>query len=251
MTLPDIIILFGAPASGKGTQAENLKVYLQPYNYEHLDFGAALRDYVAQHIGNYKNLNLNNLPKIDSNTTPELALSIQAATAMLQGNPLEANMLWQILGSQIDELLNSGKRLIIEGLGRTVEDARRFGKIASHKHLKVAIFQLCITLEESLKRSATRFYVNGFIKPFSSLAEAKKFATAEHQIWQRAEDLDVEKIKHRYKVLYSDIFAKVLSTLQMECLANIFIIDGRDSIEEDFGRIQLYLQKFYDLKIVS
>ena len=249
MTLPDIIILFGAPASGKGTQAENLKHYLTEYDYEHFDFGAQLRKFVNTHIGDYKNLSLETLPTPSAEDDSQIQLALQAASIMLQGNPIPAELLWQILGTQINAYLDSNKRLIIEGLGRTVEDARRFGKLAFKRELKVAIFHLCITVEESLKRSQTRFYVNGFIKPFSSYEEALKASSTEHQPWQRFEDKDTTKIQHRYKVLYADIYAKVLSTLQVESLANLFIIDGRDTIEDDFERIKLYLNKFYQIKL--
>lgn len=248
MTLPDVIILYGAPASGKGTQADNLKQYLHRYNYTHFDFGGELRKFVTLHLGKYKDLSeteITSFPNPDNNL--DITNAIEAGTKMLRGEVVAPDTVWYIMSKQIADALESGERLIVEGLGRTFEDARRFGKIAKSKKLKVCIFHLCITMQESVKRSVTRFYVNGHSKPYSSLKDALENCTNGEKPWQRPEDLDSNTVARRYNNMYAEIYAKVLSILQMDCKADLFIIDGRDSIEDDFKRIREYLLTFYQI----
>jgi adenylate kinase family enzyme len=241
--LPKIFVLYGPPAAGKGTQASLLTNYLK--DYIHFDIGAELREFVNKNIGDYKEETITK--KIDL-ADKNIQIALKAKEAMIKGEAVETEVVWYIVEKQITNAINNGKGLIIEGIGRTFEDCRRLSQIAIKDSLSVCIFHLYISVEESIRRSKSRFYINSNPSSFKTLEEALKNAKPGEQPWQRSEDKDENKIRARYEKLYQSIFAKALSTLQMESLARLFIIDGHDTIEEDFLRIKQYLAKFYDYK---
>jgi adenylate kinase family enzyme len=242
---PDIIILFGPPASGKGTQAMKLNEALP--EYVHFDFGSQLRFFVKEILGDYASIEPQKLEELKNirNTDQMVDKALQCYDAMVAGQPVPSEILWEVVGQRIMDSVKNGKKLILEGIGRTYEDGYRVGKLAFDNGLSVGIFHLCITIEESIRRSKSRYYIPNSNKPYSSFEAAKADCKEGEEPWQRPEDLDEERIRGRYKKLYLDIFAKVLSTMQMESRGDLFIIDAQDSVEDNYKRIVKYLQTFY------
>jgi adenylate kinase family enzyme len=243
LPLPDIIVLFGPPASGKGTQANLLADKYQ--EYIHFDFGSNLREFINKQLGDYASISQEKLEQLQKSSDTEVQAALRARAKMLHGQPVNPDDLWHIVGNQLQELLNQGKKVIVEGIGRTYEDGYRFGHLTFEHKLSVCIFHLHVTLEQSIKRSSTRWYTPNSQKPYTSYEQALKHCKPGEEPWQRPEDKEADRVTGRYKLLYSDIFAKVLSTLQMESRGRLFIIDGNDTIEENFRRIEKYLTTFY------
>jgi adenylate kinase family enzyme len=242
MSLPNILVLYGPPACGKGTQAEMLKNYLK--DYIHLDLGALLREYIQKHIGSYKKPQI----KLENDLNADQKIAFEIRDKMINGKTVDSTTLWNILEASLAHYLRQNKGIILEGIGRTFDDCHELSKITKKLDLEIAIFHLYIPVEESIKRSKSRFYVGKHSQPFNSKLNALKHADKGEELWQRPEDIDKKLVTKRYEEMYQNMFAKILSTLQMESKANLFIIDARDSINDNFKRIQLYLKTFYNYK---
>jgi adenylate kinase family enzyme len=241
---PDVIVFFGPPASGKGTQARILAEKLP--DFIHFDFGSILRTFVSDTLGSYEKLTEIQADIYKKSDDEDIQLALRAHAKMVIGEAIDSDDLWGIIGKEIDKALEKGKKLIIEGIGRTVEDGKRFGKLASINGLVTCIFHVYISPDEAVRRAKTRFYIPNSSSPYPSFGEAKLDCNRNEVPFQRPEDLDSKIVLSRYKKLYTDIFAKVVSTIQIASYGRLFIIDGEDSVEDIAKHTWRYLERFYN-----
>lgn len=227
---PKVIILYGPPAAGKGTQTEFLKEYLP--NYVHLDFGTELRNFI-----------LNVKKEGTSNKNYEMALSMEKT---MQTGPVPFDDLKYVVEGKITDAIAKGHGLIIEGPGRQISEAHWLSSFLAKNKLSVSIFHLHLNLEDILQRVKTRFYAPSNSKPFGSYDEAKKYCKIGDTPYQRPEDTDAEKTVSRYRTLYKKSFAKILFIYQLEAAAHIFAIDASESISEVKDSIRKCLDRFYN-----
>ena len=226
---PKVIILYGPPAAGKGTQTEFLKEYLP--NYVHLDFGTEIRNFIDK-------VKQSGPADIDY----KRAINMEQ---MMQTGPIDFVDLKYLVEKKIVEAIESGQGLIIEGPGRQLEEAYWFSKLLSQHNLSVTLFHLHLNLEDIIRRVKNRFYVPNSTHPFPSYEEALKACKAGEVPYQRAGDADVDKTVSRYRTLYKKVFAKILFVYQLEASAHIYAIDASESVEQVRSSIRIFLDKFY------
>lgn len=250
---PQVIILYGPPASGKGTQANMLFKHLSKYNYNHLDFGQLLREYVLAKIGTKENIEAN-YPSIrlEAEKNIEKHTAIVIYETMKKGEAIDSSLMWRVAEEKVIEIIKKGENLIIDGLGRTIGDCYKFAEICNLNKFSVALFHICLSENMVIQRSVSRWYAPSSKISFPTFFAAQQFCidsgNENEKPYQRVDDTNVAKIRQRYKNLYEDIYAKILSTLQIECLAELFIIDGSDTVDDTFKRIAFYLNKYYNSK---
>ncbi len=228
-SFPKIIILYGPPAAGKGTQTKFLKEYLP--EYEHLDFGTELREFVKI-----------TLSKGSSDLNYAKAKSIENE---MQTGPVNFEDLKYVVENKIIDAVRKGKGLIIEGPGRQITEAYWLSSFLAKNNLSVTIFHLHLSLEDILNRVKTRFYAPNNTEPFSSYESALEKCELGQTPFQRPEDMDAEKTVARYRNLYKKCFAKILFIYQLEAMAHIFAIDASESVQEVRQSIKNCLDKFY------
>jgi adenylate kinase family enzyme len=242
--LPQIIILYGPPNAGKGTQSKFLKTIF-PDRY-HLDFGSELRSFVTRHIGD---MQLDQETISPESNDQDLAVARRVKKDMMKSNPVESSDLKYIMESAIIHCESIGQSMIVEGPGRLVAEAQWLSEFMSHKKVSVCIFHLHLGIDEVLDRASKRYYVPNISYPFISFEEAQKHCPSGIEPYRRAEDQDIEGTKKRYTKMYAENFALITSIYQLGAKACVFTLDGRKPIIEVSQDISKYLKVFYDYEV--
>lgn len=213
-THPDVIILYGPPGSGKGTQAHILKSKLT--HFAHIDFGTQLRSFV-------KNTQSNNHDYLTAQ---------KIGNIMKTGQPVSPELLRYVVEKDINSTIESGKGILLEGPGRTTGEAEWLSRFFEEKKLNVCIIHLLLTLEDILPRMQTRYYVDGLSQPFDSYQSALEHSPKGTFPYRRDDDDNIELVTKRYKGLYKDVFEDILFIYQHIAQAKIILIDASKSINE-------------------
>ncbi len=241
--LPQVIILYGPPAAGKGTQAQFLKKLLP--DYYHLDFGTELRKFVAQHLGDYHLAE----ESVNSDSSVELIAIARSLKFCLKNNlPAKSEDLRFVVEKAFVDNIQEGRGMLVEGPGRLVEEAEWLAGFFDEKEVSVVIFHLHLDLEEVTKRSRSRYYIPSSKKSFISFEAAKDQAQAGEEPYQRPEDLNIEGITQRYRLLYSEKYAKIISIYQLKAKSLVLTVDASEPIEEVSQDLLVYLDKFFGFK---
>lgn len=229
-TIPDVIILYGPPGSGKGTQAHILKSQLT--NFCHIDFGTQLRSFVK------------NTPQ----SSPDYPKAQQIDSIMKNGHPVSPELLRYVVEHDITAAIHSGKGVLLEGPGRTLGEAEWLSHFFEEQKLTVCIIHLLLTLEDILPRMQTRYYVEGFSQPFDSYKAAQDAAPIDTFPYRRNDDDNIELVTTRYTELYKNVFEDILFIYQHIALALILLIDASKPIDEVACNIHTKLNTLYAFK---
>lgn len=242
--LPQIIILYGPPAAGKGTQAHYLQKILS--DYYHLDFGTELRKFVALHLGSYND----ELDTINSSSPENLVVIAKSLKSDMRNSlPAKTADLRFVVEQAFVDCISQGKGMLVEGPGRLIEEAEWLSTFFAAHLATVAIFHLHLDLQKVLDRSVNRYYLPSVKKPFSSFDDAQKSAVEDEKPFQRADDTDIDGITKRYKLLYSDQFAKIISIYQLIASSLVLTLDASQPVEDVTQEIIEYLKKFFGFSV--
>ncbi len=230
VNLPSIVMFFGPPTSGKGTQS---KIFLDNHpEYTKLDFGHELRTFVKNYLNNSKD--------------PQKSTFAEKLNALLsQRKPVDAEDLMVVLKERIVKAIEGNEKLVLDGAGRTIKEAELEAELFTKYKIEPLIFNLFMSKDHILKRAINRWFLPDNLNPFASFEEAKLAATQDQEPFQREDDLNEEKILAGYDNLYAN-FAKILFIYQLDSGAQIFTIDARQSIEQVSKDIERCIQTFYN-----
>lgn len=241
--LPQVIILYGPPAAGKGTQALKLRELLP--DYYHLDFGTELRKFVTDNLGDYNGLE----ETVNSDTDPKLVEIARSLKADMSTGPAKTEDLRFVVEKAFTDNIGAGRGMIVEGPGRLVEEAIWLSEFFATSNVEVAIFHLHLDLDEVIKRATTRYYVPDSPQPFKSYEEALKQCTGDQLPFQRKDDKDSHSIAQRYKSLYSDHYAEIISIYQLRAKALVLTLNADKPVIQVTQDIHTYLDKFFGFKV--
>jgi len=130
-----IIILIGAPGSGKGTQAKRL---VDRYGYGHISTGDLLRA----------------LDK-DENADP---MDKKMLEGMKLGVLVSDELIYKLAFNEIEKYLSAGKGIVLDGAIRNVDQAKKYQDFFIEKGYgsDVIVIEISITDELSMKRALVR-----------------------------------------------------------------------------------------------
>jgi adenylate kinase len=210
--LPQLIILYGPPGSGKGTQANILK---QKLNYEFLDFGQSFRDFVKN------NINSNN---------SDSARAIRVNDYLVSGRAILTEDFFYILESKILYNFKNHINFIIDKPGSLIEEAKWLSDIINNNNITTKFFHLILSNGDALDRITHRWYIPNDNTPYPSYKEASKHAQGVDKPYQRVEDESAIVSAKRIENMYSqhNEIIKVYNDNQIPVIS----IDADRTVEE-------------------
>jgi adenylate kinase len=170
MTKPQLIILYGPPGSGKGTQA---KILEQELGYTFLDFGQCFRDFARV---NYEL------------TNPDKKRAIRVNELLISGKPILTEDFFYILKDKIEYNIRNNINFIIDKPGSLIEEAKWFNMIIKKNNIQTIFIHLELNNADALDRITHRWYLPSNPTPFPSKEEALNNAINNEEPYQRKED---------------------------------------------------------------
>jgi adenylate kinase len=211
--LPQFLFLFGPPGSGKGTQAIELQKLFPIYTI--VGVSQIIKDFIA------KNLESTDISLL--NSAKRMKLSVES------GKTISKEDAEQSILAEFNRLAKLGTYCIIDGAYRSLDQAFWISEFLIAQKIENLLIHLHITLDESIKRNTSRWYVGTTM--FQSFEEAKAHQTTDLLPIQRPDDT-VEIITHRYSTQYDTLWAPILMHFQQIVQSSVFVIDASLPIKE-------------------
>jgi adenylate kinase len=221
--MTQIIILYGPPGSGKGTQAKLLQ---DKYGYVFLDFGQNFRDFVKENLLS---------TSLDYQRANRVKSDLEAGRAILTED------FYYILKNKIESLLESKTPFIIDKPGSLEAEAKWLSRLLKSKKVSTKFFHIQTDLSGSLQRIAHRYYLPSSKNPYPSYEVALLDAKNNEKPFQRKEDESQAITKTRIENLYGqhDIILDIYRKEGYE----IVELDGNLEITEVFKNLEKNLLK--------
>jgi adenylate kinase family enzyme len=212
--LPDVVVLYGAIGAGKGTQ---LRILEQSYGGVVIDNGNEFRQFAKTYSTDPSHSNFQRAQRVANDT--------------LHG-PIQTEDMFFILKTKIESEIRRGSLLLMDKPGGILpEETEWFFKLLVAKQAQLCFLILHVSLEETIKRAQTRYYVPNSSTPYTSQQEAQSHCTPDQKPYQRPEDQDVRVIQHRYQTMYLDRLA-ALGALAREYNVQLHTIEAQTSIQD-------------------
>lgn len=226
---PALIMFFGPPTAGKGTQS---KIFLEKHpEYSRIDFGYELRSFVKNYAEN-------------SSQPERQQLAMRLNACLRQRRSVDAPDLMLVLKDKMVPAFEKAEKLVLDGAGRSAQEAELQVELFNKYRIRPCIFNLFLTKDHILERARNRWFVPDNPSPFSSFEAAQKACLGNQQPFQRQDDLDEAKVLAGYDNLYGN-FPNILLIYQLGARAQIFTIDASQSIAKVTEDIELCLRTFY------
>lgn len=203
--------MIGPPGSGKGTQAKKIAA---KYGYKHTSTGDLLRALAQKPV-------LNSLEK-------------EAVQQMQGGNLVSDSLIYQLAFAEIENSLQAGKGVVLDGAIRNLEQASGFQNFFKEKKLTEEILTLEIYLsdEDSYDRLTKRRVCTscGELIPWLPSTEKLKDCPKCGGELQTRQDDDPEIIKERIKKQGNVALDPIINFYKN--LGVLVKIEGNQSIED-------------------
>lgn len=174
-----IILLYGPPSSGKGTHIRLLSEYT---GYPILEPAVLFRMI----------------------STKKDSESQAIATKINNGYPITSKDYKALVGKRITELLEMNQSFIMDKPGGSLlNEAKWFLDLVKKYNPEIYLFELHISLRESLRRIASRYFVPSSNASYITYKESLEHCLDGEIPVRRVDDTDTSKARRRYRLLYA------------------------------------------------
>lgn len=224
---PKVIMFYGPPGSGKGTQASLLK---EKYGFRYLDWGHEFRNFSSAHLS-------------DKND-PEYWRAKRVQEYMLEGLPILTEDLQYIIGqSIIDGALNRSDTFVMDKCGVKIGEAQWLSELLSQNKIPNILFHLPLSLEDAIDRISNRYYAPNDKKPYNSYEEALSHCK-EGTLPIKRKDEDRQTTMARYDNLYRIHHIEILNTYKNTNYTHVIDVDASQKIIDVHEIITEKLESF-------
>jgi adenylate kinase len=208
-----LIVLFGPPGSGKGTQASILE---KDENYVQLGMSTMLLDY----IDNAKN-----------NEDEKLRIT-RIQDNFKKGELVGFDDVVSIMRKKFKKNLRKGKKMTLDGFPRTENQAIWLSGLIIKEKVKTLFIHFDLKFSTVLKRIENRWFIEGSKEIFNSYEDALSHCNGHQKPFRRDLDLDINIIEKRYKEQYSEEKDEIIDGFKNNPFVDVFNIDADQSVEE-------------------
>jgi adenylate kinase len=207
-----LIILFGPPGSGKGTQATLLEKNNQ---YVQLGMSTMLLDYVDN--------------SIDKGLQDERILRIKEN--FKKGELVGFDDVVSIMWKKFQKNLRKGKKMTLDGFPRTENQAIWLSGLIVKEKVKTLFIHFDLKLSTVKERIEHRWFVEDSKEIFKSYEDALAYTKGKSLPFRRDLDKDVEVIEKRYKEQYHDEKDEIIDGLRKNPFVDLIHIEADQSVE--------------------
>ena len=206
---PQVIMFYGPPGSGKGTQASILR---EKFGFKFLDWGHEFRHFTQVHI--------------EDKNDPEFWRAKRVQEYMMEGLPIQTEDLQYIIGQAItDGVLSRKDNFVMDKCGVKIGEAQWLSSLLSENNIPSILFHLPLTLEDAIDRISNRYHVPGDKKPYNSFEEALKYCP-QGVLPLKRKDEDRQTTMARYDSLYRIHHIEILDTYKEKNFTKVVDIDA-------------------------
>lgn len=189
-----LIVLFGPPGCGKGTQANILE---SKNGYIQLGMSKLLEEFVTDETDTSVNSShLKNLNEVEH--------AIRIRESIKSGGLVSFDDVVSIMEKSFSKNLKKGKRMTLDGFPRTPNQAIWLSGLITKEKVKTLFIHFDLPLATVLDRIEHRWFVEGSNKIYSSKEEAIKECLDGKEPFRRELDLNTDIIVKRYNEQYAD-----------------------------------------------
>jgi adenylate kinase family enzyme len=212
-----VVLFYGPAACGKGTHAAKLS---ELTNWPIIDAGKEFRTIVE---------------------TENSPLSKRLKTALDSDKPVLTSDYLTVISGIVNHYVELEQSFIMDRGGALPKEAEYISHLLEKNNVKLSFIHLPLTLQESVERSSERFFVSDVNQGFASFKLALEHCSSGELPFKRNDDTSKEKIIHRYKVMYDEHKAKILSIYSQNKYCNMVEISSHHTIDESFSLIKATL----------
>jgi adenylate kinase len=208
-----LIVLFGPPGCGKGTQSQILN---KQHNYVQLGMSALLEEYISQS----KDLKIEQI-RID-----------RIKNNFKQGELVAFEDVVSIMEMNFSKNLKKGKMITLDGFPRTENQSIWLSGLITKDKVKTLFIHFDLQLEEVIRRIDHRWFVEGSNAIYSSQEEALANAPKSQNPYRRDLDLNQDIIIKRYNEQYWNGKHDIIAGIENNQFVDIIHIDASLSVAQ-------------------
>ncbi|GAB4144886.1 MAG: adenylate kinase [Patescibacteria group bacterium] len=214
-----MIVLFGPPGCGKGTQAN---LICKELNLINLSVGSSVRKFVHDN---------------QISDSPDFDRAEKIKAMLNSGELLDFEDVKYIIEGDIKQYISEHRNILIEGLPRTKEQADWLANFFESNGVEVLFFHFVLDEDRVLERLSHRYYVPGNEVPYASYEKALAACPEGVTPTQRKDDMQEDIIRHRYDVQYASCKEGIISTMSTPKDIKVIEIDASPAPDFIFGEL--------------